>query len=259
LSRTVWGSVLTAVAPTTMAPTAVALAAMVLMGTSMAACQRTPPTTDGPGEGPTREIHRAAMVELFTVRERAQRLVFWRDPGTRGPVFSRLHADGSSAALPEPVAAAATGDLLPIDSVSLPRLEQLFRDAPDGWKAFFAQQPGAPGIIELGEVRHDSRSGTASVLVGRSCGERCATAWQLELRRAPEWQVTAMRVLSLPPESPHVRFARAETMRHAALDGFTILDARGRWAYGRGHVPGAVRVDWKDYRDGWGRTGAPVH
>ena len=35
----------------------------------------------------------------------------------------------------------------------------------------------------------------------------------------------------------------------------TILDARAAGDYRRGHVPGAVRIDWKDFRDGWGRTG----
>ncbi|HLX09869.1 MAG TPA: rhodanese-like domain-containing protein [Thermoanaerobaculia bacterium] len=35
----------------------------------------------------------------------------------------------------------------------------------------------------------------------------------------------------------------------------TILDARPASDYRRGHVPGAVRIDWTDFRDGWGRTG----
>lgn len=35
----------------------------------------------------------------------------------------------------------------------------------------------------------------------------------------------------------------------------TVLDVRGWWAYRQGHVPGAVRVSWLDYRNGRGRTG----
>lgn len=35
----------------------------------------------------------------------------------------------------------------------------------------------------------------------------------------------------------------------------TLLDARSRSEYRSGHIPGAVRIDWSDYRDGWGRTG----
>ncbi len=35
-----------------------------------------------------------------------------------------------------------------------------------------------------------------------------------------------------------------------------VLDARDGWlAFRSAHLPGAVRIDWKDYRDGWGRTG----
>ena len=35
----------------------------------------------------------------------------------------------------------------------------------------------------------------------------------------------------------------------------TLLDARSRGEYRDGHIPGAVRIDWTDHRDGWGRTG----
>ena len=38
-------------------------------------------------------------------------------------------------------------------------------------------------------------------------------------------------------------------------DGATVLDGRGRFAFRRGHLPGAQRTDWEDFRDGWGRTG----
>ena len=35
----------------------------------------------------------------------------------------------------------------------------------------------------------------------------------------------------------------------------TILDARSTGDYREGHVPGAIRIDWTDFRDGWWRTG----
>lgn len=35
----------------------------------------------------------------------------------------------------------------------------------------------------------------------------------------------------------------------------TVLDARSASDYRAGHIPGAVRIDWTDFRDGWGRTG----
>lgn len=44
-------------------------------------------------------------------------------------------------------------------------------------------------------------------------------------------------------------------LRTAAAGVITIIDVRSSRDYGRGHVPGAVRVSWLDYRDGWGRTG----
>lgn len=50
-------------------------------------------------------------------------------------------------------------------------------------------------------------------------------------------------------------FASASDVRAARLDTFTVFDVRSAGDYRRGHVPGAVRVSWLDYRDGWGRTG----
>ena len=35
----------------------------------------------------------------------------------------------------------------------------------------------------------------------------------------------------------------------------TVLDARSASDYRAGHLPGAVRIAWTDFRDGWGRTG----
>jgi thiosulfate/3-mercaptopyruvate sulfurtransferase len=35
----------------------------------------------------------------------------------------------------------------------------------------------------------------------------------------------------------------------------TVLDARGRGAFREGHLPGAVRIDWSDFRDRWWRSG----
>lgn len=39
--------------------------------------------------------------------------------------------------------------------------------------------------------------------------------------------------------------------------GAVVLDARdvSFWGFRAGHLPGAVPIDWKRYRDGWGRTG----
>lgn len=44
-------------------------------------------------------------------------------------------------------------------------------------------------------------------------------------------------------------------LRAAARGATTIIDVRSAGDYRKGHVPGAVRVSWLDYRDGRGRTG----
>jgi len=47
----------------------------------------------------------------------------------------------------------------------------------------------------------------------------------------------------------------ALTQVPVSLDDVVVLDARGRKAFAGGHLPGAVRIDWLDYRDGLLRTG----
>lgn len=39
------------------------------------------------------------------------------------------------------------------------------------------------------------------------------------------------------------------------LPDVQIVDARSYLDYKRGHAPGAIRIDWKSYRDGWTRVG----
>ena len=50
-------------------------------------------------------------------------------------------------------------------------------------------------------------------------------------------------------------FVPAEDARALLSERVVVLDTRGWWDFHRGHLPGAQRVDWKKYRDGWGRTG----
>ena len=44
-------------------------------------------------------------------------------------------------------------------------------------------------------------------------------------------------------------------LRVSPSGSVTIVDVRSGWDYGASHIPGAVRVSWLNYRDGWGRTG----
>src|SRR5438105_3844850 len=37
--------------------------------------------------------------------------------------------------------------------------------------------------------------------------------------------------------------------------GAAVLDARPAREFDQGHLPRAQPIDWKDFRDGWGRTG----
>ena len=60
----------------------------------------------------------------------------------------------------------------------------------------------------------------------------------------------ALALVTVKP--PFIGVAAADQLvsRHAC-----ILDARGNSDFKKGHLPGAVRIDWEDFRDGWGRTG----
>ena len=72
-----------------------------------------------------------------------------------------------------------------------------FRAHPDGWKAFWARYPGSTGVIELSPVRLTDDS--AALVVGRSCGEHCRTAWRVRLGRAGAgWRVARVEFLPVP-------------------------------------------------------------
>jgi hypothetical protein len=121
-------------------------------------------------------IREAALTELFLVRERARSMVFWVDSVHAGPVFDSLRLPAGPV-VPAPVAPAP----LPSAQVTLADMQALFRDHPDGWAAFFARHPGAPGLVEVGPVERDMDGRRARVAIGRSCGEHCRMAWRVEL------------------------------------------------------------------------------
>lgn len=50
-------------------------------------------------------------------------------------------------------------------------------------------------------------------------------------------------------------FATATEAKALLDEGAAVLDTRGGGEFRDGHLPGAARIDWKDFRDGWGRTG----
>jgi thiosulfate/3-mercaptopyruvate sulfurtransferase len=61
-----------------------------------------------------------------------------------------------------------------------------------------------------------------------------------------------LATLLLAPRSPFVSVTDAARL---LTRGAVVLDARDGGDFRRGHLPGAQRIDWKDTRDGWGRTG----
>ncbi|MBV9880340.1 MAG: hypothetical protein JO180_07585, partial [Gemmatirosa sp.] len=108
---------------------------------------------------------RAALRHLFRDRAHDRALVLWADASRAGPVFEALGEP------PAPPVAGTPADTSLGSVVALRGhdLDTLFRAHPDGWAAFFAQHPGATGLLEVARaVRHGD---TATVLVGRACGE----------------------------------------------------------------------------------------
>lgn len=66
--------------------------------------------------------------------------------------------------------------------------------------------------------------------------------------------VTLMGLFVSPEEAAALALAGGGG---APRQGAVVLDARDVtfWGFRAGHLPGAAPIDWKRYRDGWGRTG----
>lgn len=134
-------------------------------------------------------VQGAAGRELFVVREHARLLVVWHDVTERGPTFDLLGRD--DAALDS--AALATTVTIPVIRVRSADLVRVFRMHPDGWAAFYAAYPGTPGLVEF--TRPVWAGDTATVIVGRACGEHCFFAWRVTVR---DGRVLATAPLHLP-------------------------------------------------------------
>jgi hypothetical protein len=93
---------------------------------------------------------------------------------------------------------------LPVHVESLATMEEQFRASPDGWEAWFQRFPASSGIITLTRpvrlpVLADGINRVA-VVVARTCGEHCHSAWRLTLQRAPGggWRTRTVQPLTLP-------------------------------------------------------------
>lgn len=139
-----------------------------------------------------RDIERDVLHDLFTIRERAARIVLYDGPVTTAPVFSQTPLP--EGMVPSPLSARALG----VESISARALEALFRTHPDGWRAWYARFPGATGLIERTSPIVDGDS--AVLIVGRTCGEHCQQAWIITARRTAgtRWTVARREPFPLP-------------------------------------------------------------
>ena len=83
-------------------------------------------------------------------------------------------------------------------------LERQFRASPDGWETWFKRFPASSGLIALTRpvLLATSANGLmrASVVVARTCGEHCHSAWRVTLQRTVDgaWRTRSVEPLTLP-------------------------------------------------------------
>ena len=93
---------------------------------------------------------------------------------------------------------------MPVHLETLATMEQQFRASPDGWEVWFRRFPASSGIIALTRpVRLAALTDgveRVAVVVARTCGEHCHSAWRITLQRATggEWRPLAVQPLTLP-------------------------------------------------------------
>ena len=146
------------------------------------------------------QVHRLALDTLFDGRERARQLVIWATDGGDGPTFELLHVERDAARPPQPIDRMGLDTRLPVRIVDEREVERLFRENPDGWAAFYATYPGAPGLVELLPVRVFDAGRRAETWVGRACGEHCRNAWRVIAERGNDgpWRVQALEGIRVP-------------------------------------------------------------
>jgi hypothetical protein len=165
-----------------------------------AAGWRTPPTLS---ERETMAVQRTAVLTLFVEREHPRRLVFWNDGAHLSPTLRLLREAGVAldAQLPDTAALALP---LPVHLETLATMEQQFRASPDGWEVWFKRFPASSGLIALTRpvrlmVPADGIE-RVRVMVARTCGEHCHSAWRMTLQRATGggWRTLTVQPLSVP-------------------------------------------------------------
>jgi len=146
-------------------------------------------------------VQRAALDSLFMGREHHERLVLWSTDAGDGPVLETLGPALVRSRTPRTIDVGRLRARLPARVVTEAQIAELFRRHPDAWAAFFRENPGAAGLVELAPVRRAADGRTAQTYVARSCGEHCRSAWDVTARRdtTGAWRITDIRVVRLPP------------------------------------------------------------
>ena len=149
------------------------------------------------------EIQRAALLALFVTREHAKQLVFWNDAMHLSPTLQLLGESGVRV-VPQLPDTSALALPLPVHVETLATMEQQFRTSPDAWETWFTRYPSSSGIIALTRpvplaTQKDGDEHVA-VVVARTCGEHCHSAWRVVLQRTPTgvWRTRSVRPLALP-------------------------------------------------------------
>ncbi len=151
----------------------------------------------------TTAVQRAALLTLFVTREHARQLVFWSDTAHTSPTLLLLREIGLTLEA-QPPDTAALALPMPVHLESLATMEQQFRASPDGWETWFKRFPASSGLIALTRpvLLATSADGLvrASVVVARSCGEHCHSAWRVTLHRTANgaWRTRSVEPLTLP-------------------------------------------------------------
>ncbi len=148
-------------------------------------------------------MQRAALLTLFESREHAKQLVFWNDGANLSPALQLLRESGVSVEAQQPDTATLALPM-PVHLETLATLEQQFRARPDGWESWFARFPASSGLVALTRpvVLGSNAVGIerATVVVARTCGEHCHSAWRVTVVRdaGHAWRTRAVEPLKLP-------------------------------------------------------------
>lgn len=149
--------------------------------------------------GAEAEVVRASLVTLFSRRERAQSIAIWTDSRERSPTLSAFGGRFDAHDTLQLVDLPSGGGAWPfaLEATSLRDMQAFFKRAPAGWDSWFSSRQGSGGVVEI--VRPRIAGDSASIIIGRACGEICRGAWRVSLvREGGVWRTHNVVVLTVP-------------------------------------------------------------